>query len=452
MSFEINRKQYVDYIVYGVTKIKDKYGFRVKLIYDDGTTELQQKSGYKTKKDAENDRNIIVAQLYNRSYAVYPKSVSVKDFFEYWLEEVMAKREKFSYNSYLSYRNIIRNYLIPFCGNVKLTTLNISHIEKFYKKVSDKSDTIARLSKTVLKTGLEYAEHKGVINKNIAIDINLPKKIKRKEYRTRKIDTAKTLNIEQAKLLIEASKSTPIHLQIMFALLMGMRLSEINGVKYSDIDFINRRLNVTRQLGVNLQERKQEDERLKSENKKITRRPRKDHTKQEVRLKTKNSYRCIDIPDILFEAIIEEQKKYEKNKRRRINCKTTPFIDDNYICCSTFGHSRSKGFHQKYYAKLLEENNLPKIRFHDLRHTYGTILLKANFDAKAVSKILGHSSEIITVDVYCDTEEIIYDCLETLEPFISEIAPISNEGINNLSLDEELDYAYNNIENIVYNI
>lgn len=50
MSFEINRKQYVDYIVYGVTKIKDKYGFRVKLIYDDGTTELQQKSGYKTKK------------------------------------------------------------------------------------------------------------------------------------------------------------------------------------------------------------------------------------------------------------------------------------------------------------------------------------------------------------------------------------------------------------------
>ena len=46
----------------------------------------------------------------------------------------------------------------------------------------------------------------------------------------------------------------------------------------------------------------------------------------------------------------------------------------------------------------------------------------------------------------------IYNCLETLEPFISEIAPISNEGINNLSLDEELDYAYNNIENIVYNI
>ena len=162
--------------------------------------------------------------------------------------------------------------------------------------------------------------------------------------------------------------------------------------------------------------------------------------------------KSVDIPDILFEAIIEEQKKYEKNKRRRINCKTTPFIDDNYICCSTLGHSRSKGFHQKYYAKLLEENNLPKIRFHDLRHTYGTILLKANFDAKAVSKILGHSSEIITVDVYCDTEEIIYDCLETLEPFISEIAPISNEGINNLSLDEELDYAYNNIENIVYNI
>lgn len=66
---------------------------------------------------------------------------------------------------------------------------------------------------------------------------------------------------------------------------------------------------------------------------------------------------------------------------------------------------------------------MPDIRFHDLRHTYSTILLKANFDVKAVSQLLGHASEIITVDVYCEKEEIIFDCLDILEPFIESVIP-----------------------------
>ena len=113
MAFELNKKQYVDYTVYSVTKIKEKYGFRIKLIYDDGTSDIQQKSGYTTKKDAENDKKIITAQLYNRTYIVYP-NVKVEEYFLYWLENVMRNREKFSYNSYMSYRNVIKNYIIPF--------------------------------------------------------------------------------------------------------------------------------------------------------------------------------------------------------------------------------------------------------------------------------------------------------------------------------------------------
>lgn len=98
-------------------------------------------------------------------------------------------------------------------------------------------------------------------------------------------------------------------------------------------------------------------------------------TKQEIKLKSVSSERILDIPDIVFEAIINEKKKYEKNKNRRINDKTNSFYDYNYICCSTYGKPRSKDFHRKYYIKLLKENNLPNIGFHDLRHTYATLLL-----------------------------------------------------------------------------
>ena len=56
-------------------------------------------------------------------------------------------------------------------------------------------------------------------------------------------------------------------------------------------------------------------------------------TKQEIKLKSVSSERILDIPDIVFEAIINDKKKYEKNKNRRINDKTNSFYDYNYICC-----------------------------------------------------------------------------------------------------------------------
>lgn len=64
-----------------------------------------------------------------------------------------------------------------------------------------------------------------------------------------KIDVQRTLTISQVAQLIEVSKETPIYMQILFAVLMGLRRGEINGLKYSDVDYINRTLKMQRQLG-----------------------------------------------------------------------------------------------------------------------------------------------------------------------------------------------------------
>lgn len=200
----------------------------------------------------------------------------------------------------------------------------------------------------------------------------------------------------------------------MFAVLMGLRRSEIIAVKYSDIDYINRTLHVERQLGIIPMSDKKDFHP-------------KTYTKQEIELKTESSERIIPIPDMLFEAIIEERQKYERNRKRRINDKVNPFFDGNYICCSTYGKPRSKDYHWKHFKKLLQDNDLPDIRWHDLRATYCTILLKNEFNPKAVSKLMGHAKEIITIDVYGDNREIIEDCLEALEPFIEEVRPEKEE-------------------------
>ena len=71
--------------------------------------------------------------------------------------------------------------------------------------------------------------------------------------------------------------------------------------------------------------------------------------------------------------------------------------------------------------KILEENNLPNIRWHDLRSSYCTLLLKMNFSPKAVSNLMGHAKELITIDVYGDNAQLISDNTEALDKFINEI-------------------------------
>ena len=56
------------------------------------------------------------------------------------------------------------------------------------------------------------------------------------------------------------------------------------------------------------------------------------------------------------------------------------------------------------------------------------MLIKNNFNSKAISKQKGHATEIISVDVYGDNEEIISDCLDELEPFIEDVIPDKEEN------------------------
>lgn len=412
MKIDLNLQKYVEWKVNGVMQIKDAYGYRVKLVYADGSELVQQKSGFQTVKEAENARMETIGQLYTNTYVVYEK-ISVKDFYEFWMESVM--RPQITNDTYKGYESKIRNHIIPQIGKKKLSMLSRADVQKLYNKVFKKSKSVARVVKVIVGTSMKYALDKKMISYNPAEDVDLPKEKRQKEFRVRHIDEQKTLTYEQVMILVNAAKITPIYLQVMFAALMGLRRGEIIGLKYTDIDFVNRTLHVKRQLGIAPLSKKEECRA-------------KTYTKQEIGLKTESSERVLPIPDMLFEAIMEEWGIYQKNKARRLNDKTNPFLDEQYICCSSYGKPRCKTFHCSYFKKLLKENDLPDIRWHDLRSTYCTILLKNDFNAKAVSRLMGHAKEIITVDVYGDKKELIGDCLDVLEPFITEVIPKDSEN------------------------
>ncbi len=392
MKFDLSLQKYVEWEVSNVMPLKGKFGYRVFLIYMDGSKKPQQKAGFATEKEANAARDKTIGELYSGTYVVYA-NVLVKDFLEFWVEEDIQNRVASS-ETYETYSGIVNNHIIPVLGGRKMVELNRGDVQKLYNQKADYSVSVARLVKTVMNVSMQYAVDKKVIAENPAEGVALPKKVSKKKYHTRNIDTQKTLTMDQILVLLEASRDTPIHMQVLFNVLMGLRRREINGVKFSDVDYINRTLKVQRQLGKKIGSKKEDF-------------APKTFTKQEVRLKTPSSYRDLPIPDYVFEAILEQRKIYERQKSRR----TGTFQDLDYICCSSYGRPRSKDFHWTHYKKLLVDNELPDIRWHDLRSTFCTILLKNDFNPKAVSKLMGHAKELITMDVYGDNRGIIAEVL-----------------------------------------
>lgn len=417
---DLHLQNYIDWYVKPVMKIKGSYGYRVILKYHDGSEKTQQKAGFHTKKEAEVFRTETIGELYNGTYKVYG-NVSVSEFMAYWLENDIKARVK-SYETYYNFSGTVKNHINPKLGNKRIASVSSGDIQTLYNDVAKYSISVAKMVKTVINISMRYAVEMKVVTTNPAVNVNLPKNVKKTSYHCRTIDAQKTLTMEQIYVLLEESKNTSIHMQVLFNVLMGLRRNEIIAVKYSDVDYVNRTLRVERQLGVVLNS----DKEMFAP---------KTYTKQEISPKTRSSIRELPIPDYVFEAILQEREKYERNRSRR----STEFQDLDYICCSSYGRPRSKSYHWKFYKKLLKDNNLPNIRWHDLRSTFCTLLLKNDFNPKAVSKLMGHSKEIITMDVYGDNRGIIADNIPEIEEFIQEILPDEQVKLANDQTDVLLD-------------
>lgn len=103
-------KNIIEHKVYNIIKVKNKYGFRVLLRFDDETEEIRQFSGYVTKKDASIEREKVIAQLVTKTFIV-PKKQSVSDFLTEWLETDIKVRT--TANTYSSYKMPLRIIFCP---------------------------------------------------------------------------------------------------------------------------------------------------------------------------------------------------------------------------------------------------------------------------------------------------------------------------------------------------
>lgn len=339
-------------------------------------------------------------------------------FYRMWLEEV--KKPMLAHSSYISYSNCICHYIIPLYGKLKLKDLTKFHVRRVYTKTYEKSPSVARLEKSILKNSLLYAKRNNYIEDDLVTGVKWEKEIKNKINPKKKC----ALEVSETIELIQVAQSTELYLPILFAVLMGLRRSEIVGLKYSDIDYKRKMIHIQRQLGVNPDIQK---DMVVS----------KTYTKQEIPMKTRNSKRRLEMPDVVFQAVMEEKIQYEKRKNRR----KKEFQDLDYIYCSSYGRPRTANYLGMQLQTFIKGNNLPHITWHNLRYTYTTMILSAGFDLKAVSLALGHAHIETTANIYVDMQHIIRNQVLETEPW--EDKEVLEKHIHENGISENLEELLN---------
>lgn len=120
----------------------------------------RQIGGFLTKKEATLERQKVQAQLFNHEYVDFP-SVSVKEFYDFYLYHHMAKEKQCSYSTFMSYRNVIYNYIIPRIGKRKLQSIRRDDIMSVLSSIESKN--VLRIAQGVISGSFKYAKAKQII-------------------------------------------------------------------------------------------------------------------------------------------------------------------------------------------------------------------------------------------------------------------------------------------------
>lgn len=271
-----------------------------------------------------------------------------------------------TYNSYLT----SLNDLIDFFGDIKICDMKTRMINDYISSKSDKISTSTLDQRlTVLNMIIKSALRDDILNKDIMVGIEKPKKSKKETY---------IYSEEEVGMLMKTLKkngSKELNLKVQLILKLGLRNSEVLGLCWDAIDFKKQLIHIHRITTI-IKEKNQFDKLV---NKVIL----------EDRAKTKTSDRVLRLSNQLVEEL-KEYKKYQLANN----------IYDNQLLFCKNDKPISEDVFLKEFKKYLKDNNLPETTLHGLRHFYGSLLIKNHRPITEVAKNMGHSSPTITSSIY----------------------------------------------------
>ncbi len=323
-----------------------------------------------TKRDAERELRAILTRLETGAY-IKPTKLTVGEYLEQWLQGYVSSnvgprtRER--------YVEIARTHLIPALGSIPLTVLRPQHIQTYYGKAleSGRRDGNGGLSAQtvqhhhrVLYEALKHAVKHGILVRNVAEAVDPP----RPEHKE-----MAALGPEAANRLLEAMRRSPYYVLFYTDLFTGLRRSELLALRWCYVDLDLASLSVVETLH-QLHNREF-----------VFRQPKSKRGRRQIALS----------PSLAL--LLRQHRAEQEGTQKLLGLELSP---SDLVFSRPDGSPLQPDSITQAFTRLARSIGLQGVRFHDLRHTHATLMLRQGIHPKVVSERLGHSGIAITLDTY----------------------------------------------------
>ncbi|MBA7529092.1 putative prophage phiRv2 integrase [subsurface metagenome] len=345
------------------------------------------------KSDAQKKLNELLVNLEKGIYAP-PGQLTVGEHLHNWLEGYV--KTNCSLRTLDAVQSIAENHLIPALGHIQLKQLRPQAIQAYYGKACEKlSARTVHYHHRILKQSLKYAVRQGYLGRNPCELVDPPKPRKK---------PMRTLTPSELEVLLENASSNQFYPVIYTAVSTGLRQAELLGLRWRDIDLDFLSISVSQVL-------------YKRRGVCQFNEPKTSHSRRRVAMTPKLAL-------FLRDYRADRESLYWQLGK-------SPELDD-LVFASVQGKPIDPGVLTHNFARIAKRAGLENVRFHDLRHTFASLMLLRGAKPKVISEALGHSSVAFTMDTY---SHIIEGMQEDAMALLDEVLPegVSKNSVANLS-------------------
>ena len=307
------------------------------------------------------------------------------DYMEKWLDII---KSSVAVPTFASYSTTVKKIVAPYFREKEVTLKNLTakDIQEFYlselERVSPSS--VIHYHANIHKA-LKYAVKIDLIDVNPADKVERPKKDR---Y------VGSFYDADEVNALFEAAKGSKLELPILFGAFYGLRRSEAIGLKWDAIDFDQNTITIRHTVTS-----------CDLDGKRVL--VASDTTK------TKSSMRTLPLVPFMRERLLALKEEQEENRRLCGRSYIKEYL--GYVCVNEIGDLIKPSYVTRSFSKLLKANGFRHIRFHDLRHSCASLLLKNGVPMKQIQEWLGHSDFSTTANIYahldCSSKLISADAM-----------------------------------------
>ena len=321
---------------------------------------------WRSVKGSKRDAQVVLTQLlHQRDTGVDapPGKTTVGEFLQLWLQTYAAPNT--APKTYERYEQLMRVHVVPLLGNIPLSKLRPLHIQGVYQRVREmgRSARTALHCHRVLKQALGHALKWQLLARNPAEAVDPPRP-ERHEM--------PSFTSDEVRRLLSAADQTPHGPLVYVAVMTGLRMGELLGLRWRDVDLDAGRISV-RQTCQWLPKRGF-----------IFRQP-----------KTYRSARPVSVADRVVERL-RQQRMRQAEERLAAG---SAYDNNDLVFANAVGIPIHPNRLREAWARIGVQAGL-RLRFHDLRHIHASLLLQQGVHPKVVSERLGHSTVAVTLDIY----------------------------------------------------